>query len=69
MSPQQLRPCPFCGQPASIDTEKRHANQEFHTIGCNTERCRESHWNQVIAFPTDEMEQQIAMWNRRCEEQ
>jgi len=60
----KLEPCPFCGNPAILNQEKRAAGPYF-TIGCETEDCRACHWKQGEAFPASLIPAEVSAWNLR----
>jgi len=53
----ELKPCPFCGSPAS--TQKGYQNSWF--VSCDSRKCQ-------AMVMDDTKEQAIRKWNRRYEE-
>ncbi|WP_422028085.1 Lar family restriction alleviation protein [Roseovarius sp.] len=67
---EQLKPCPFCGDPAELETDNDHHGEWFN-LGC------QNHWGQLDPddaciggrlFYTEDMSQMeaaITAWNTR----
>lgn len=64
MSEHALKPCPFCGEDAHVDTENL-ADAKFHTVGCHTENCQGASFPQ-FGTPAARLEEAIEKWNRRA---
>lgn len=60
---EELKPCPFCGSPAMLQTLGDH-HGEFHNLGCSVRECPAY---DIIYTETDRpVAESIAWWNTRA---
>lgn len=64
---EELKPCPFCGGEAIINTERRHSGtaEKFCFIGCRTSGCIASIHSMNRYYLTPE--EAVEAWNRRID--
>lgn len=60
----ELKPCPFCGEPGTVDTTEHHG-VTYYIVGCQTKGCYANVSQQMAALPLDLHAKQVAKWNRR----
>lgn len=60
----ELKPCPFCGKEAFLETDSDH-HGGFFTLGCPDHDCP-SHW-QFYTEPIENLDKSVTQWNTRTE--
>lgn len=58
-----LLPCPFCRQPAKLETDSDHHGKYF-SLGCGTNSCPCHH--AYYMMPIEELDSAVETWNRRA---
>lgn len=61
-----LKPCPFCGQPATLE-QSILRDRDYWVIGCRTKDCYGHVFGQTTAYPNEEFQKLQSAWNRRPE--
>jgi|GEM_PF-6106209 len=62
----KLKPCPFCGQAATIQKGGEHNGKSYFSVGCADYKCRGCHG--TCAAPEEKMREEISAWNKRAKD-